>query len=90
MHRNYLAGQDPKWKFPKGFVSTDEYGGLRIEWWHERTHCITLAVGHDEKSPSYVFIKRGEGDKGVVQRQVFPAWLASRLGELNVQRSIQG
>lgn len=90
MRRNYVRSQDPNWRFPRGYVSTDDLGGLRFEWWHNRTHCVTLVVGHDENAPSYVFVKWGPNDKGTVHRRVFHAWLASQLHTLNEVKSTQG
>lgn len=72
------------WRFPRGYVSTDDHGGIRIEWWHKRTHCVILVVAHDlEAALTYVFTKSGAGQEGRMDRRVFPALLASWLHALN-------
>lgn len=82
-------GPDPAWEFPSGYVNTDENGGLRVEWWHGQTHCVTLVVGHDQDAISYSFMKPGAGRAGRIadRGSIHPARLASMLHDLNRARS---
>ena len=67
--------------FPTGSASTDDSGGIRIAWWKGRTHCVTLVAGHNQQSPSYIFVKHGAADRGSMS-PAFPGVLASCLSRL--------
>lgn len=67
---------------PRGYVGTVESGGVRIEWWHEKTHCVILSVHGCEPSKDYVFSKFGADDKGAVNKRVFPNRIAGQLARL--------
>lgn len=81
---------DRSWDFPKGYVNVDDCGGIRIEWWHGRSHCVTLVVGHDANAPTYIFVKSGTADDGRMIRRVYPNRLALRLHELIQESTSQG
>jgi hypothetical protein len=72
--------------FPHGYAATDDQGGIRIEWWHNRTDCVMLVVGQNK---SYVFVKFGAGQIGKME-QVAPRRLAALLLALSRLRSQQG
>jgi hypothetical protein len=87
----YVLMQDPSGSgFPPGYAVTDEQGGIRIEWWQERTHCVILVIGHSSNAPSYIFTKSGVGHDGRMDQLVLPGRLAERLRDLNVIRNPQG
>lgn len=65
-------------EFPVGYVTTDEKGGIRIEWWHERTDCVHLVVGPTESAEQYLFYKFGD-DEGRLLRLISPPRLAGHL-----------
>lgn len=65
-------------RFPEGFVTTDDRGGLRIEWWQQRTHCVTLVIDAKDESKDYVFKKLDDG-KGTMNRPVVPQEIAEQL-----------
>lgn len=76
---------------PEGSVMTDYTGGIRIEWWHGRDYCVTLAIGHNAESKSYVFVKLDKGDPGSVNERVLPVRLASQLKRLSeMQHGLSG
>lgn len=75
-----MASQCP---MPEGSVMADYTGGIRIEWWHDREYCVTLVIGNNEESKSYVFVKLDEGDPGRVNERVLPVRLASQLKTLS-------
>lgn len=80
-----------RWRMPEGSVMTDYSGGIRIEWWHEREYCVTLSIGNDAKSKSYVFVKLHKGDPGSVNERVLPVRLASQLRTLSeIQQGLSG
>jgi hypothetical protein len=72
-----------QWTFPRGYVVVNDRRGIRIEWWRERTHCVTLVVAHDPQAPpSYVFSKLtadGAGD----MHPAYPGLLAKLLSDLH-------
>lgn len=73
--------------FPRGHVITDDDGGIRIEWWHERSKCVTLVIGATEESEEYVFVKLGE-DEGEMNNRILPARLAEQLGQISHLQSM--
>lgn len=64
--------------FPMGQVTTDYQGGLRIEWWHHRSHCVTLVVDALDGSKDYVFLKLDDG-LGTINRRIFPQRFCENL-----------
>jgi hypothetical protein len=82
---SYQQGKtrDQSWAFPKGYVIADDTGGIRVEWWHARSHCVTLVIGNSEQSSSYLFVKFGSDDAGKMIRPPHPNQLAKQLSELN-------
>jgi hypothetical protein len=83
MMRQQTRSVDSNSLFPRGYVTTDDKGAIRVEWWREQTHCVSLVVGGSKKSKPYVFVKVGSSDRGHIEPEVIPAQLAARLKELN-------
>jgi hypothetical protein len=81
----YAAMSKFNCELPSGYVMTDESGGVRIEWWNNRTHCVHLVVHHDDPAKDYVFVKLG-ADEGAVNRRVLPGRLASQLKRISELR----
>jgi hypothetical protein len=73
-------------EFPTAYVSTDDRGGIRIEWWFKRSRCVHLVVHSDQADRDYVFVKLTDED-GTVERPVRPARLASKLTEIQALRT---
>lgn len=65
-------------KFPKGFVTSDEFGGIRIEFWNGKSNCVTVVIGSTEKRRSYLFVKRSPDDAGILLPK-FPTVLGKVL-----------
>lgn len=80
----YALMQDQR-DVPRGCVTTDGLGGLRIEWWSGDDRVVVLAIGADENRASYVFSSYGRNDEGRTERRVLPLRLAERLKKLTEQ-----
>lgn len=68
-------------RFPKGYVSTDDHGGIRIDWRSGRAKSISLVVGHNDEAPSYVFVKKGPGDRGQMLQPIHTIQFATLLAD---------
>lgn len=64
-------------EMPKGNMTSDFKGGIRIEWWRDE-NCVILSIGAREDSKSYAFIKLDEGP-GKLNNRVLPVRLANQL-----------
>jgi hypothetical protein len=83
MYSHIVGMRGQWWEFPEGYVATDDNGGLHIEWWNGKQHCIALKIGHTENPSLTAFVKIGRDDPGKLFTSVHPAWLASKLAALN-------
>lgn len=83
MMKKQIETGDETWDFPSGYTTSDGCNGIRIEWWHERTHCIHLIVGKDQKSKEYVFQKLKVEERGKLNQKLDPWNIASQLHQLN-------
>lgn len=90
MSQQRRAAQDATWEFPSGYATTDDDGGIRIEWWHELTHGVHLVVGAIPDSREYLFAKFGMSDQGNLERPADPQRLATLLHQLNSARASRG
>jgi len=50
----------PQIEFPSGYVTSTDDGGVRIEWWKQREHCVVLTVLSDGRE--YIFQKLDDSD----------------------------
>lgn len=66
-------------KLPRGFVTTDDRGGVRLEWWRGRTHCVTVAIDAESRDQTYMFVKVGAQDRGRIEGDAIPEQIANRL-----------
>lgn len=60
-------------RLPKGYVTTDGVGGIRIEWWDDANRRVSLAIGATENDPRYLFVRSMPGEPGRVEKNV-SAW----------------
>lgn len=79
---------DEGWShFPRGAVTTDDQGGLRVEWNHDCMN-IALVVGAKESDKSYVYFGMDPLPGRTYPAE--PASLASCLEKLVVTQNILG
>jgi len=72
---------DKKRRFPRGCVTTDEQGGLRIEWADE-DRAVHLVVPAAQGGRSYIYHELGEayGTEDRVSGSVLACWLQRLFG----------
>jgi len=66
---------------PKGHVTSDTQGGIRIEWWGNLGNCVTVSIQKITKK-SFIFFKKDSSDCGDLERTSDPKRLAFHLKNL--------